>query len=167
MRLDRPGSFAPALLVAGAQLLSACHSTPTNANMIAPSPIAVKLDVRVDGRHVPAELEFRNTTDEKVFLYEPNACDKGKIRKNVFNVAGGKGPIEYKGPYMKLAAPTAADFIEIAPGATFSVTVQLDEAYDFPPGAGSYEVRYSAINPSPEPGVLSDLQSELVAFELK
>jgi hypothetical protein len=75
--------------------------------------------------------------------------------------------VPYKGPYRKLPAPTPGDFIEIAPGATLSVQVEIGSAYDFPAGAGRYTVRYEAINPSPQPGNLSEMRSAPVPFELQ
>jgi hypothetical protein len=172
MRLDRLSLRSPLLLALLAALLTApfltaCHPTTTNATMLAPSLIAVKLDIQVDGRRVPTTIEFRNTTQEKAFLYAPNACANAHIEKNVFKVEGDLGPIEYSGPYMKLAAPTAADFIELAPAATFVAHVNLEESYAFPVGWGRYRVRYAAVNPSPTPGELRDLQSEVVTFELR
>jgi hypothetical protein len=174
MRLERAWLLLPVLLVPAALQFAPLRlsSTPEVVMSTPHSPISVKLDVGIDGRNVPMTVQFSNTSSEKAYLYVPNACAEGKIQKNLFKVEGkpGQSPVAevaYKGPYRKLASPTPRDFIELAPGASSTTHVDLAAAYDFPAGPGHYEVYYSAINPSPQPGQLKEMRSNRVAFELQ
>lgn len=174
MRIERAWFLLPVLLALAAVQFASKPSSPTPDALMstAPSPISVALGVRVDGRKLPMTIEFSNTSPDVAFLYLPNACADGNIQKNVFEVEGkpGQSPVaevRYKGPYRKLAAPTLKDFLELAPGATKTVQVDLATAYDFPAGPGHYEVYYTAINPSPVPGQITEMRSERTAFELR
>jgi peptidyl-Lys metalloendopeptidase len=61
----------------------------------------------------------------------------------LFDVTRDGQPVPYLGIQAKRAAPAAADYIALAPGASRSVTVELSKLYDMSV-TGAYSVRYRA-----------------------
>ena len=54
----------------------------------------------------------------------------GELEEAFFEVTRDGQPLPYQGMHVKRPAPTAADFVELAPGATVRVTVDLQTGYD-------------------------------------
>lgn len=131
-----------------------------------PSTIHATVQVAVENRTVRAKVAFHNTTDKKVFLYKRLVPGGGRLKMDLFRISGLEGQLGYRGLSVKFAAPTAADFLEIAPGATLEGTVSLSDNYAFPPGAGSYRIRYLAANCSPQGDELQKIESAEVLFEM-
>jgi hypothetical protein len=130
-----------------------------------PSDIQVTLEVK-GGLSVSVTMTFRNTSGDKGYIYKMLAPVDGELSQNLFRIRGPAGPVSYKGPVMKLAAPTPKDFIEIAPGASLECTVKLAESYAFPAGGGTFKVHYFAVNSFPTGNQLRKLESNEVTFRL-
>ena len=54
----------------------------------------------------------------------------GELEEAFFDVTRDGEPLPYEGMHVKRPAPTAADFVVLAPGATVRVTVDLQTGYD-------------------------------------
>lgn len=130
------------------------------------SDIHAAVQLAVEGRSVRAKVVFHNTTNEKAFLYKRLVPGGKRLKMNLFRIAGPAGQLPYRGFSAKFAAPTAADFLEIAPGATLEGSVDLGDNYAFPAGAGSYRVRYLAANSTPQGDDLRKIESPEVPFEI-
>ena len=133
---------------------------------MAEQPVQVNLEVQVSGRNVAAKLTFRNAGSQDAFIERVNACDGGRIRNDIFEITTDGQRVPYIGRLAKRAAPGPEDFIKVAPGQSLSNTVQLDSVYQFPPGPGTYKVRYSALNPFPDRDGFFELISNEVDFTL-
>lgn len=134
---------------------------------IPPSHIQVVLETLGSDRRVPARLTFRNASRAKAFLYKVAACPNGEIKNNLFVIEGKEGKVRYKGRYYRrAAAKMPEDFIELAPGASFVVTVHLGDVYAFPPGRASYRARYEALDPSPPGEDLLEMKSAEIVVDL-
>ncbi|MCQ4163515.1 M35 family metallo-endopeptidase [Tahibacter harae] len=60
----------------------------------------------------------------------------------LFQVTKNGEPVAYEGILAMRTAPTAADYVELAPGATLAAEIDLTAYYDMKAG-GQYEVRYA------------------------
>lgn len=129
--------------------------------------VQVNLEVQAQGRNVTAKLTFRNAGGQDAFIERVNACDGGRIRNDLFEITRDDQRVPYIGRLAKRAAPGPEDFIKVAPGHSLSNTVQLDSVYQFPPGPGTYTVRYSALNPYPDRDGFFELVSNEAVFTLK
>ena len=134
---------------------------------MAEQQVQVNLVVQVQGRSVTATLTFRNASGQDAFIERVNACDGGRIRNDLFEITKDDQRVPYIGRLAKRAAPGPEDFIKLAPGQSLSNTVQLESVYAFPPGAGTYKIRYSAYNPFPDRDGFFELVSNEVVFTLK
>ena len=112
------------------------------------------------------KVVFHNNGTERGYLYKMLVPATGALKQDLFTLTGPAGPVSYKGPVMKLAAPTPKDFIEIAPGASLECTVKLAESYAFPAGGGTFKVHYFAVNSFPTGNQLRKLESNEVTFRL-
>jgi len=130
------------------------------------SEIHATVQLAVENRTVRATVVFHNTTNQKAYLYKRLVPGGRRLTMDLFRIAGPAGQVRYSGLSVKLAAPTAADFLEIAPGGTLEGTINLGDNYAFPPGAGSYRVSYLAANSSPQGDNLRKIESPEVALEL-
>jgi len=130
------------------------------------SEIHATVQLAVQDRTVRATVVFHNTTKEKAYLYKRLVPGGERLKMDLFRITGPAGELRYRGFSVKLRAPTAADFLEIAPGATLEGTVNLADNYAFPPGAGSYRVRYLAANSTPQGDDLRKIESPEVPFEM-
>ncbi len=73
-------------------------------------------------------------------------------------------PVEYVGPHVKRAAPTAADMVVLAPQTTVQYRVELSQAYDLTQD-GVYTVRYASDFAHGAPAVA--MRSSGRTFELR
>ena len=64
------------------------------------------------------------------------------LSSELFQVTKNGEPVAYEGILAMRTAPTAADYVELAPGATLASEVDLTAYYDMKAG-GQYEVRYA------------------------
>lgn len=131
-----------------------------------PSEIQVSLQITAKDPALPVRVVFRNTSPEKAYLYKRLVPAAGRLKMNLFRISGPNGSLRYRGLSVKLAAPTLADFIEMAPGATIEGTNNIGENYAFPPGGGTYHVRYLAANCFPQGSELRKIESPEVTVEL-
>lgn len=66
------------------------------------------------------------------------------VSNDLFVVTRDGEPVPYTGRLVKWAAPTDADFIEIAPGETVSAAIDMSSVYDMSV-TGNYSIRYRAV----------------------
>jgi hypothetical protein len=131
-----------------------------------PSEIQASIQIADRDRAVPAKIVFRNISAEKAYLYKRLVPGGGRLKMNLFRISGASGVLRYRGLSVKFAAPTPGDFLELGPGATLDGSINLGDNYAFPPGAGTYRVRYLAANGFPQNNQLRQIESPEVTFEL-
>lgn len=131
-----------------------------------PSEIRASVQIAGQDRRVPAKVIFRNTSAERAYLYKVIVPGGGRLKENLFQIRGASGLLPYRGWGVKLRAPLPEDFIEIAPGGTVEGSIDLGDNYEFPPGAGTYRVRYVAGNCFPHNAELRVIESPELTFEL-
>ncbi len=84
----------------------------------------------------PVEVLFRltNRTERPLYVLDWHTPLEG-LRSNLFTVTRDGAEVPYEGPMMKRGAPSADDYVAIAPGASVEARVDVSLAYDFkPPG---------------------------------
>ena len=89
---------------------------------------------------VLVRVTLANPTTETMRVLRWNTPADG-LSEPLFDVTRDGVPVEYIGPLVKRAAPTAADYLRLEPGATRFYDVDLSEAYSFAAG-GAYAIRY-------------------------
>ncbi|WNG62783.1 peptidase M35 [Archangium gephyra] len=67
----------------------------------------------------------------------------GRLKEGLFEVTRNGEPVEYIGPHIKRAAPTAQDYITLAPGESISGLAPVSGMYDLSE-SGAYTVSYAA-----------------------
>jgi peptidyl-Lys metalloendopeptidase len=67
----------------------------------------------------------------------------GRLKEGLFEVTRNGEPVEYIGPHIKRAAPTADDYVTLAPGESLTGSAPVSGFYDLSE-TGSYTVRYAA-----------------------
>ena len=118
--------------------------------------VSVKLSVFSSEKQLVASLQFKNNGKNVAFLDLINACIKGELKNNVFEVvpvkAGGtrEPALGYRGPRLKRRQPILPDFLRLEPGGVAEANVRLDNGYAFPTGRGTYAVTYSAVHQYPD-----------------
>ena len=64
------------------------------------------------------------------------------VEDMLFTVTRDGQPVSYLGPHYKRAAPQAADYLRLAPGKSFTSTVEISSLYDFSK-SGVYQIQYN------------------------
>ena len=134
-RLLRPALIATVVLtLVGAVVpVAGAVATPTVEVTAPRSVIGPSGDVLV-------RVTLANPTTETMRVLRWNTPADG-LSEPLFDVTRDGVPVEYIGPLVKRAAPTAADYLRLEPGATRFYDVDLSEAYSFAAG-GAYAIRY-------------------------
>ena len=128
-------------------------------------PVSLQLTINTSKGIVTATLIYCNPSSEDVFIEKVNGCINGTIRNNVFRILSEVDKVPYLGLYAKRKDPGPDGFYRLAPGASYSVTVPLSDAYGFFPGWHAYRVRYVASHPRIDrPGELWELASTECRF---
>ncbi len=84
----------------------------------------------------PVEVLFRltNRTERPLYVLDWHTPLEG-LRSKLFTVTRDGAEVPYEGPMMKRAAPSADDYVAVAPGASVEARVDVSLAYDLkPPG---------------------------------
>ena len=64
------------------------------------------------------------------------------VEDMLFTITRDGQPVSYLGPHYKRAAPRAADYLRLAPGKSFTRTVEISSLYDFSK-SGAYQIQYN------------------------
>ena len=89
-----------------------------------------------------ATVTLVNNSTQAVFV--PRWLVPGeRLEADLFAVTRDGEPVAYRGRRVKRAAPSGADFVTLAPGATLSGTTELTKHYDLREG-GEYVIAYRA-----------------------
>ncbi|GMV29015.1 MAG: hypothetical protein AMXMBFR59_11400 [Rhodanobacteraceae bacterium] len=108
---------------------------------------AAGLELRLDR---PSQEEYgsgkivyslSNTTDAPVQVLRWQTPVDG-VNNDLFSVSQNGEPVAYIGRLVKRSAPTDKDYVELAPGQSITVDVDLSAYYDMRKG-GQYTVRYA------------------------
>lgn len=112
---------------------------------------------------VSVTVTLTNISSEPVRLLKFYIPD-GRLKEGLFEVTRDGEPVEYIGPHIKRAAPTAGDYITLAPGESVSGSAPVSGFYDLSE-TGGYTVRYAARSLEQHSAVLTkaaQLDSNLV-----
>lgn len=71
----------------------------------------------------------------------------GEIEESLFEITRDGQPVEYLGAHYKRQAPTATDFVVVAPGKSLVATVELTALYDMSV-SGQYSIRFDTRSPN-------------------
>ena len=94
---------------------------------------------------VTVKVTFTNTSGSPQYVLKSHTPFEG-LSAPVFEVTRDGQPVRYLGKIVKRAAPTAADYYLLKPGASYTVKVELSALYDMAT-TGDYAVRYHAASP--------------------
>jgi peptidyl-Lys metalloendopeptidase len=94
---------------------------------------------------VVVKVTFTNTSGSPQYVLKSHTPFEG-VSAPVFEVTRDGQPVRYMGKIVKRAAPTAADYYLLKPGASYTVKVELSSLYDMAT-TGDYAVRYHAASP--------------------
>jgi peptidyl-Lys metalloendopeptidase len=94
------------------------------------------------GKHddVMVTVTFTNTSGSPQYVLKSHTPFEG-VDAPLFDVTRDGSKVRYLGAVAKRAAPTAADYYLLKPGASHSVKVELSSLYDMAT-TGDYEIRY-------------------------
>lgn len=109
------------------------------------------------------EVAITNVSAKSVRV-APSQLPGEFLDEALFVVERDGQPVEYVGPHVKRAAPTADDMLVIAPQATVRYVVELSQAYDLTRD-GVYSVRYASADAHGAPAVA--MRSSGRSFELR
>jgi peptidyl-Lys metalloendopeptidase len=94
---------------------------------------------------VVVKVTFTNTSSSPQYVLKSHTPFEG-VSAPVFEVTRDGQPVRYMGKIVKRAAPTAADYYLLKPGASYTVKVELSSLYDMAT-TGDYAVRFHAASP--------------------
>jgi peptidyl-Lys metalloendopeptidase len=94
---------------------------------------------------VVVKVTFTNTSGSPQYVLKSHTPFQG-MDAPVFEITRDGQPVRYLGRLVKRAAPTAADYYLLKPGASYTVKVELSSLYDMAT-TGDYAVRYHAASP--------------------
>lgn len=129
----------------------------------------VHASLSVDAGHGKVLVTFRieNRGERRVWLPREIAADT-TLSGDLFDLRmqPGVAPVAYRGPLVKRAAPSQADYVELAPHSAHTHTVDITGAYAFGAAMQEYAIRYEGkvVTDIRQSDVMSDLATEAVAF---
>jgi hypothetical protein len=94
-----------------------------------------------------ADFEIHNNGLSAVSFLPWGTAWEGAFSRDMFNIESAGRKIEYIGPMIKRSAPSARDYIEIKPGASQLVKLDISNGYNLE-NRGAYSLTY-------QPGSLS------------
>jgi peptidyl-Lys metalloendopeptidase len=103
---------------------------------------------------VTVRVTITNDSSEPQYIMKART-PFGGVEEALFDIKRDGQPVPYLGAHIKRAAPTAADYFVLKPGASHSVKVELSALYDMSV-SGDYQIRYKQVSPQlflPAPGV--------------
>lgn len=112
-------------------------------------PVALSLEgmpSMVDGRwHYRVTIRIENLLKDTVQLDGPSVAEgTGSLRNSLFVVTADGVSVQYHGMMAKRAKPDR--FLKLKPGATYTNTVDLTEAYPLPKKTKQVEVKFEHTN---------------------
>lgn len=132
-------------LAVGAAVLAmsmAAQAANNNGVVVSVAPEKTSMGKTDD---VVVKVTFTNTSGSPQYVLKSHTPFEG-VSAPVFEVTRDGQPVRYMGKIVKRAAPTAADYYLLKPGASYSVKVELSALYDMAT-TGDYAVRYHAASP--------------------
>jgi peptidyl-Lys metalloendopeptidase len=129
-------------MAVGAAVLAMSMSTQAAGNngvVVSVAPEKASLGKSDD---VVVKVTFTNTSGSPQYVLKSHTPFEG-VSAPVFEVTRDGQPVRYLGKIVKRAAPTAADYYLLKPGASYTVKVELSALYDMAT-TGDYAVRYHA-----------------------
>lgn len=90
------------------------------------------------------ELRVINTSPRTLRLDGPSVAEGGDLENDLFRVTVDGAPVDYQGKMAKRAPP--GRFVEVAPGQTYQVQVELGREYPVPPGPHRVTVAFEHTN---------------------
>lgn len=112
-------------------------------------PVKVEIVERKPGAknwQYKVKLAIFNSLARDLKLDPISVAAKGIVANNLFRVSVDGNAVVYRGDLMSRAKPNDKDFIRLAPGATYSVDVDLSEHYPVPAGRHAVEVGFEHTN---------------------
>lgn len=94
---------------------------------------------------VVVRVTITNNSDAPQYILKTRT-PFGGIEEALFDVRRDGQPVIYLGAHIKRAAPTAADYFVLKPGASHSVKVELSALYDMNV-SGDYQITYKQVSP--------------------
>ncbi len=111
-------------------------------------------------------LKIHNSLARELLLDGVSVASKGSVANNLFRVSVDGKPVQYQGDLMSRAKPDDKDFVRLAPGATYSVDVDLSEFYPVSKGRRKVEVGFEHTNHfSPDGFVMRTFKSDEQLFD--
>lgn len=128
------------LTAAATTLLSGAAFAEVTANVSIQNADKLK-----NSKDVVATVSFTNTDAKpaKMLSYLMKANSNGELEEHLFKVTRDGIEVEYEGMHAKRPAPSAGDYVKIAPGQTVSFDIELSGAYDLTK-PGNYTIQYQA-----------------------
>lgn len=130
--------------------LSACNSVPalayTETVDIDHNELSLSLSIKIDspimaGEQWLAEFVIRNEGLVTLSLLPWGTPWEGNLTQDIFEIERAGQRIEFIGPVFKRRAPSKADYIEIQPGASRTVELDIRIGYDLEQ-SGEYSLIY-------------------------
>ena len=128
-------------------------------------PISCIITHSVLRSNVWVDVTFSNTTSVAVAVWERNLLKETALTWVAFDVHLNGETVEYFGKEVKRLAPAPSEFYKLKPGEVYKASVDLSRYYDLSK-AGTYQVKYFAINPPESGGNLFVIKSPQIAIEL-
>jgi len=125
-----------------AMSMGAQAATANNGVVVSVAPEKASLGKSDD---VFVKVTFTNTSGSPQYVLKSHTPFEG-VSAPVFEVTRDGQPVRYMGKIVKRAAPTAADYYLLKPGASYTVKVELSSLYDMAT-TGDYAVTYHAASP--------------------
>ncbi|HEX5747427.1 MAG TPA: M35 family metallo-endopeptidase [Archangium sp.] len=160
--------------IVGVSMLGACGApeelgTASEQSAQATGEVAVSLSVSkatLSAREdVSVTVTLTNVSSQPVQLLKFYVPDS-RLKEGLFEVTRNGEPVEYIGPHIKRAAPTAQDYITLAPGESISGSAPVSGMYDLTE-TGAYTIRYAARSLDQHSAVITkaaQLDSNLVSL---
>jgi len=125
-----------------AMSMGAQAATANNGVVVSVAPEKASMGKSDD---VVVKVTFTNTSGSPQYVLKSHTPFEG-VSAPVFEVTRDGQPVRYMGKIVKRAAPTAADYYLLKPGASYTVKVELSSLYDMAT-TGDYAVRFHAASP--------------------
>lgn len=92
------------------------------------------------------ELRITNTLNRPLAFDAPSVASDGSLHNDLFRVTVDGAKVGYRGPLARRAPPDPKSFIQVGPGETYRVDVELTSMYPVPPGRHDVTVAFEHTN---------------------
>ncbi len=131
-------------------------------------PVAIKIvEARPfdKGWKYSVELRIENTLNRALAFDAPSVASDGTVHNDLFRVTVDGAKVGYRGPLARRAPPDPKSFIQVGPGETYRVEVELTSMYPIPPGRHDVTVGFEHTNHfSPDGFVMSSAKPDARQF---